>query len=62
MADDHQDARDAAEGTDENRDASTRLTIENSGSAGNEERDEDKAQEDLEAEDLKGFVKDPLEQ
>jgi hypothetical protein len=62
MADDHQDARDAAEGTDENRDASTRLTIEKSGSAGNEERDENKAQEDLEAEDLKGFVKDPLEQ
>jgi hypothetical protein len=40
----------------------TQRDIAESGSSGAEPNDDDKAQEDLEADDLKGFVKDPLEQ
>ncbi len=36
--------------------------MEKSGDADGDEKDVGKPQEDLDAEDLKGFVKDPLEQ
>jgi hypothetical protein len=62
MADDQQDARDAAEGSEKTREECTRLTMEKSGDADGDDKDVGKPQEDLNAEDLKGFVKDPLEQ
>ena len=36
--------------------------MEKSGDADGDDKDVGKRQEDLDAEDLKGFVKDPLEQ
>jgi hypothetical protein len=62
MADDRQDARDAAANTDTAREECTRLTMEKSENSGSDDKDVGKPQEDLDAEDLKGFVKDPLEQ
>jgi len=62
MTDDHQHARDAADGADRARDECTRLTFEKSDDAASDDKDLGKPQEDLEAEDLNGFVKDPLEQ
>jgi hypothetical protein len=55
------DQPDDAPDTDDTAGKTTRV-IEESGSSGTEENDDDKAQEDLDADDLKGFVKDPLEQ
>jgi hypothetical protein len=49
MPDDQKDARDAAKETEKGREESTRLTIEKSGSAGNEKRDDDKADDDLQS-------------
>lgn len=40
----------------------TQRDIAESGSSGADDNDDDKGQDDLEADDLKGFVKDPLEQ
>lgn len=62
MIDDHQHARDAADGTNKARDECTRLTMEKSDGAASDDKDVGTPQEDLQAEDLKGFVKDPLEQ
>ena len=47
---------------DDNTIGKTTHDIAEAGSSGAEANDDDKAQEDLDAEDLKGFVKDPLEQ
>jgi hypothetical protein len=54
MSDDQQDARDAAEATTRNL-----APVPEEDAQGKETG---KAQEDLDADDLKGFVKDPLEQ
>ncbi|AIT05386.1 hypothetical protein MC45_02060 [Sphingomonas taxi] len=40
----------------------TTRAVEESGSSGTDDKHVGKAQEDLDADDLKGFVKDPLEQ
>ena len=60
MTDQPDDATDRPD-ADDTADKTTRA-VEESGSSGTEENDDDKAQEDLDADDLKGFVKDPLEQ
>ena len=60
MIDQPDDATDRPD-TDDTAGKTTRA-IEESGSSGTEENDDDKAQEDLDADDLKGFVRDPLEQ
>lgn len=54
MMDDQQDARDAAEETNKTRGAIPK-------DKGDDAYD-GKPQEDLDADDLKGFVKDPIEQ
>ncbi|RZL52740.1 MAG: hypothetical protein EOP65_14490 [Sphingomonas sp.] len=60
MTDQPDDATDRPD-ADDTADKTTRA-VEESGSSGTDDKHVGKAQEDLDADDLKGFVKDPLEQ